>query len=383
MSAFISDILGHRSELRRLLEDERTHLPLLLLFALLLFCAGLGLRDPWPADEPRFALIARDMVLRGDWLIPHVGGVPYSDKPPLFMWIVACFYWLSGHLRIAFLLPSMLAGLGMLVLVYDLARRLWNPQVAFHAGLLLLLTIQFTLQARTAQLDGLLSFWVTLAIYGLLRHILLGPHWAWYYIAWFAMGLGIITKGVGFLPVLLLFPWIVLRLKWPHHLASREGQPWRLALGPVAMLFAIGLWLIPLLVYVSLENSAGLAAYRDDILFRQTAERYLDSWDHIEPFWYYVVEVIPWAWLPVSLALPWLITRWWRRMAEGDAVTWLLVGWVVCVIVFFSFSPGKRGVYLLPAVPALVLAAAPYLSELSRHRGVHLLSLLLVAAVAT
>ena len=47
--------------------------------ALLLKGAGFGLRDPWPADEPRFALVAQDMLRSGDWLIPRIGGVLYAD----------------------------------------------------------------------------------------------------------------------------------------------------------------------------------------------------------------------------------------------------------------------------------------------------------------
>lgn len=53
-------------------------------------------------------------------------------------------------MQVAFLLPSLLAGLGTTTLVYDIAR-LWNPQTAFRAGLLLLFTAQFTLQAKSAQ----------------------------------------------------------------------------------------------------------------------------------------------------------------------------------------------------------------------------------------
>src|SRR5688572_10035206 len=122
----------------------------LVVLALLLFGAGLGLRDPWPADEPRFALIARDMALTGEWLIPRVGGELYPDKPPLFMWIVAALFRVTGNLRISFLLPSIAAGVGMLLLVYDLARRLWGREAAWLAALLLLITVQFTLQARSA-----------------------------------------------------------------------------------------------------------------------------------------------------------------------------------------------------------------------------------------
>ena len=59
------------------------------MLALLVLGAGLGLRDPWPADEPRFALVARHMVESGDWLFPHRGNELYPDKPPLFMWLQA------------------------------------------------------------------------------------------------------------------------------------------------------------------------------------------------------------------------------------------------------------------------------------------------------
>jgi len=55
---------------------------------LLLMGVGLGLRDPWPADEPRFALIARDMLRSGDWLVPRVGGDLYPDKPPFYFWLL-------------------------------------------------------------------------------------------------------------------------------------------------------------------------------------------------------------------------------------------------------------------------------------------------------
>src|SRR5262245_1776542 len=83
----------------------------LLGLGLLLSAPGIGLRDPWPADEPRFALVARDMVDTGRWLVPTVGGENYADKPPLFFWMIAACYELLGSLRIAFLIPSLLSGL--------------------------------------------------------------------------------------------------------------------------------------------------------------------------------------------------------------------------------------------------------------------------------
>ena len=107
---------------------------LLMLMAVVILGAGLGLRDPWPADEPRFALIAKQMVESGQWLFPFRGGEIYPDKPPLFMWAIALCYSLTGSLRIAFLLPNLLAGLGTLALVFDIARRVWDRATAFRAG---------------------------------------------------------------------------------------------------------------------------------------------------------------------------------------------------------------------------------------------------------
>jgi 4-amino-4-deoxy-L-arabinose transferase-like glycosyltransferase len=98
--------------------------------------------------------------------------------------------------------------------------------------------------------------------------------------------------------------------------------------------------------------------------------RYADAWHHIKPFWYYLVEVIPVFWLPLTIALPWLIPAWRRDLRDRDPRLLLLLGWIALVVLFFTVSPGKRGVYVLPAVPALALAAAPYARALLARPGV-------------
>jgi glycosyltransferase involved in cell wall biosynthesis len=191
--------------------DVRLDFYWLLGLGLLLIATGIGLRDPWPADEPRFALIVRDMVATGEWLLPRVGGDVYADKPPLYFWLMGLALLATGSLRIAFLLPSLLSGLACLALIYDLGRRLWNRETGLAAALALLFTVQFAWQVRQAQIDATLLFWCVLSLYGLLRHLLLGPAWVWYAVGWAAAGFGVITKGVGFLPLLILIPFAVLR----------------------------------------------------------------------------------------------------------------------------------------------------------------------------
>ncbi len=335
-----------------------------LLYAVLVLGAGFGARDPWPADEPRFALIAKEMAASGNWFIPRIAGELYPDKPPLFFWVVAGLYRITGSLRVALFLPALLAALGALVLVYDLARRLWSARTGVFAAAALTLTVQFAEEAHSGQIDGFLLGWTTLSLYGLLRHLLLGPAWGWWVVGWGAAGLGVITKGVGFLPLLLLIPFLV----WGR--GSVRGEWWRWLVGPLALVAVIAAWLVPMWVATTGSGDPALTAYRDEILLRQTVTRYADPWGHFRPPWYFVVNVIPVFWLPLVLLLPWLLPRWRESWRGRDLRVVLPLAWVVLVLLFFSLSPGKRGVYILPALPALVLAAAPWLEGLLHTKAV-------------
>ncbi len=339
-----------------------------LLVALALL-AGLGLRDPSPADEPRFALAARTMVETGEWLIPRRGSELYAHKPPPFMWLQAAALWLTGSLRVAFLLPSLLAALGTLWLVRDLGARLWSRRHGDIAALALFAVLQFGLQAKRAQIDMLLVFWTTLAMWGLLRHLLQGPDWRALALGGLAAGIGTVTKGVGFLPLLVLLPWAWLRWRGALPALAPPGGGWRWWALPLAFLAGVGAWLGPMLATVLASDDPALHAYAEGLLFKQTATRYANAWHHVQPAWYYL-EVMATLWLPGALLLPWLLPAWWRRLTRGDAPTTLLLGWVVLVLAFFSASAGKREVYIFPALPMLALAAAPLLGGLLARTGV-------------
>nr|WP_136250934.1 glycosyltransferase family 39 protein [Ningiella ruwaisensis] len=368
---------------RLLLSITASSLPLFMVASLLIF-SGIGLRDPWPADEPRFALIAKDMVETGQWFFPSRAGELYPDKPPLFMWAIAIFYWLTSNLRIAFLLPSAIAALITIALTYDIAKRMWNKKVGLIAGWMLLFSFQFLLQAKTAQIDAVVCAFMTFACYGLLRFLVLKDTYRWYASAWFFMGLGVITKGVGFLPLLMLIPYI-----WYGHKAPKSNQCFQIsaikwATGPLFMLAAISIWLIPMLVLVSLSDSIAHEAYRDNILLKQTVTRYADSWHHLKPFWYYITSVAPWFWLPTSFAAIFVYKDWQLHLKKHELRVLLPLGYVVLMLLFFSLSPGKRGVYILPALPMFVLAVAPFYARFNSHSAFRygLLVLSLIVAVS-
>ncbi|HWX64881.1 MAG TPA: glycosyltransferase family 39 protein [Rhodanobacter sp.] len=350
------------------LHSARRELLLFGVFALLLLGLGLGLRDPWPSDEPRFALVARWMVEHGQWLFPHRGHELYPDKPPVFMWMQALAYGITGNWRVAFLLPSLAAALTALALVYDLARRLWNHRSALLAAATLLLTIHFTYQMRNAQIDPLLLGWITLANYGLLRHLLLGPSWRWFAAGCFFAGVGVATKGVGVLALLMLVPYLVARRGHWRQLALPVGG-WRWTGGLALFFVPILGWLLPMLLVAHADGDSQHAEYVQNILFGQTVHRYATPTGHIHsPLYFLGIIVVDW--LPLSLLLPWALPAWWRRLKRRDARFLLPLGWIVLLLLFFSFSPGKRDVYILPALPMTALALAPLLPGLLRQHGV-------------
>ena len=360
------------------------------LLAALVLAAGLGLRDPWPADEPRFALVAKQMVESGDWLFPHRGDELYSDKPPLFMWTQAASYLVVRSWRVAFLLPSLLAALGTLWCVVDLGRRLWTRRTGLYAGYALLFALQFTYQAKRAQIDPLVVFLITLGNYAFLRFLLRmrdddgPPRWRWWLLGWFAAGLGTVTKGVGVLALAMLLPAAFAAWRgWPGMRASLRDR--RALLGPLAFAFAAALWLAPMLLAALHGDDPAYRAYVHDILFRQTAQRYAASWAHQQPPWYFL-GVMATQWLPALLALPWALPAWRRRLRRRDARFLLPLAWWLLVLVFFSLPSGKRDMYILPALPMVCLALAPLLPGIVRRRGARRLAfafaLLLAALLA-
>jgi 4-amino-4-deoxy-L-arabinose transferase-like glycosyltransferase len=364
--------------------DDRRRFWLFLLFALLFLSAGIGLRDPWPSDEPRFTLAAKQMVESGDWLFPHRGVELYSDKPPMLMWMEAATYEIVRNWRIAFLLPSLLAGLLTLALTYDLGRRLWNPRVGLFAAGALLAVFQFVFQVKRAQIDPLVMGWITLANWGLLLHFLRGPDWRAYWLGCFAAGIGVITKGVGFLALLMFVPYMFARWQgWDvartGHGEGRLGTTLRWAGGALAFLIAVSLWLVPMLLAVRAHGTPEYAAYMHDILFHQTAQRYTDSWDHAQPFWYYL-PIVTLGWLPMSLAYIGAAPRWVRDLKMRDARILLPLAWSLMLLLFFSVPSGKRDVYLMPAMPMVALALAPYLQEIVAVRWMRLTALALAVS---
>jgi 4-amino-4-deoxy-L-arabinose transferase-like glycosyltransferase len=321
-------------------------LPLLSL-TVLLTVPSLFTRDLWNPDEPRYAEVAREMRVLSDWIVPHLNGTIYAEKPPLFFWLSAGFQSAglgvaSGRIVVA------LFFLGTLLLVKEIGRLLFDERTGHLAAVVLSTGMLFLWVGKAGVLDVPLTFFTTLSLYGLVRHRVGAPYAIVLFYA--GMGLGTLVKG----PVAILIPCLAaLSLR----LVAGRGAPKSRAtwIWGVPLLAAIVLaWLVPALIQ-------GGDAYRETVLFKQNVGRAVSSWSHRQPIYYYLVrlpgDLFPWSFLLPAACL------WARREAnerkrrEAQA----LLVWAGLGLLVFSLISGKRERYLLPFHPAACLAVAAYL----------------------
>jgi len=337
-------------------KDQRLSRPLLLaaaFFSLVWFALLFG-RPLFDPDEGRYAEIPREMLADGDWVIPHLNGLVYLEKPPLQYWATAVVYAALGISEGTARLATGCAGYFTLVLVFLLARRLWGLRAAVEALLLTVGSILFVLLGHQLTLDMSL----TACLFGCLAAFVCAQAKreepqacrAWMTLSWAAMALAVLTKGL----IGLLVPGFSLLV---YTLWQRDFRLWRhLYFGIGLPVF--GLIAVPWFVLAARANDRFLWFF----FIREHWQRFLTPIEmRSQPWWFFVpvlvLGVLPW----VSQALRVLATGWRRNEPAGrfDArrLFWI---WSVFVLAFFSASHSKLIPYILPAIPTLaLLVAAP------------------------
>jgi 4-amino-4-deoxy-L-arabinose transferase-like glycosyltransferase len=321
-------------------------LPALLLYPTL----GFHLFEP---DEGRYAEIPREMLLRGDWVAPHLQGKPYLDKPPLLYWLVMLSYGVFGaHDWSARLVPA-LALHGSVLVTYFLGRRCLGERTARWGSVLLCLAPGFICMGRLLLLDGLLTFFVALSCFGAFEACRGNRlRWGWWLVSAAACGLGVLTKGP--IALVLVVPplWLNRRLA-----GAPFGLRWSERLLFVVVVLALTL---PWYVAVCLR----LPTFARYFLWEHNVVRFLAPFDHPRPIWFYLPVLLA-GMLPAVL---WLIP-FVRFLLAGDPQTaqrrtpelgFVLLTGVWCVF-FFSLSGCKLPTYILPAFPFFCLAVGRFL----------------------
>ncbi len=347
---------------------------------------GIGSRDLWNPDEPRYAEVAREMLLEprdvGHFLVPRLNGERYDHKPPLHFWTIALFGALRGGVdEVAVRLPPLLAGIGSVLVVFLLADRLFDRFTAWLAAPIFMTSALVMWNARTSQIDMTLTLLELLAILFWVRGRPWGP-WrpgdetaarsnASILPFYLCAGLATLAKGpVGLVvPLLAVVTFLAFERDWTGIGALRLGPGLLLWAAVVLLWFAPAVWL------------AG-RSYFDALILDQTVSRYAEGAYHPRP-WHYYFRTLPAIFAPWTLLVPVTVfacLRQRRRKPDGrvaPAVRFLLL-WCASTFVFFSLSGGKRTVYLLALAAPLAMLVAHgtkvVRDEWPRHRVAFLAS---------
>ena len=337
-----------------------------LLFAVgcaaLLFGINVWGYDLWSPDEPRFAQVAREILQTGDWVVMHVNGQPYYEKPPFMFWTIAVLSLPFGDVNeLTARLPAVLGGVVTVLLTFLLADKLYGRRVALASATILMTMALVWWEARTAQIDMFLTAWTTLTLYAFWRHYE-SRETKWLLVFYGAIAAAVFAKG----PPGIVFPLLLAFTFYWGRRADRRSL--HLVLGVAAVAALIALWLVPAYSMANTQDARPETAQGNSIaliaenLYRQTIGRFVLGVSKRQPFWYYIenlpINVFPW-----TLFLPWTLYTIWRRRREGQAMR-LLLCWTIPAIIFFSLSSGKRALYLLPIFPALAILFGTTVLEL-------------------
>ncbi len=334
----------------------------LALLALSLFALfyGLGNLPFLGPDEPRYAEVAREMYLSGDWITPRLADITWFEKPALTYWLSALGFKLFGVSEFAARLGITLLAAVAVLLLYAFGCRVNSARYGYVSASVLLTMALWLGFARAATFD--LPLTVCLAA-ALLAFFLWEqssdsdgdsekPRDSYWYAFAAALGFALLAKGlVGFiLPAGIIGAYLLLtrrlRVLW---------RPKLWLLGGGLMIAVASTWYLPMLMQHG-------RLFIDDFIIGHHFQRYVSNkYKHPQPFYFFLLVALagcfPWT--------MWLVASAQRAVQERRALLtepaerlrlflWL---WVVVPLVFFSLSGSKLPGYILPIFPALALLA--------------------------
>jgi 4-amino-4-deoxy-L-arabinose transferase-like glycosyltransferase len=184
------------------------HILVLTALGMLLFFYRLGAKDLWERSEALVAVAAIQMLETQTSLVPRIfDDAPFVDnRPPGYIWLVAATYGVTGwRNELGARLPSAIAALACVLLVYCMGRKFADRRLGFVSALILLGTLKFAWQARLAEVDMLLALWTTLGFWLFWQSIEKTGRAHWPVLGFqIVVGLGALTKGPGIVLTLLI-----------------------------------------------------------------------------------------------------------------------------------------------------------------------------------
>ncbi|HEY7166746.1 MAG TPA: glycosyltransferase family 39 protein [Candidatus Binatia bacterium] len=336
-----------------------TDIFLLLAMCFALYYWHLGLLPFYTRGESREALVVWEMVRTGDWILPRVNGDYIPFKPPLFHWTGAILATLTHRVdEFTVRLPSAIFATCGVLMIYFAGARLWNKNAGLVSAVVLATTTEWWNSATIAQVDLILAFFVTAGLLYFYRTYRQGrASVANAAILGVLLACATLAKGpVGIaVPGFVIFVFLLLRRD------LRFFKPGHLAAAATVFILIAGSW------YFAAWRQGGSGFLQRQILEENFGTASGVS-GHYQPSIYYfavyVLNFLPWSFFTPAIA--WFLFRYRRSLSDRHLL--FPVVWFVSVLVFFTISQGKRGVYILPLYPAAALLLGAWVAELETKR---------------
>jgi 4-amino-4-deoxy-L-arabinose transferase-like glycosyltransferase len=333
---------------------------------------GMGLVG---ADEPRYAQIAHEMLVRFDsahtikgrldaCVTPYLYGHPWLEKPALYYWRAMFLFQDFGVHDWSARLPSTTFAFIMAALIYLHMRR-FRPGGHLDAALITVACAGIMAFARGASTDMQMAAPLAIGLLGWYAWYETGSKF-WLYDIYFFTGLATLAKGpvAPLLAVLIIIAFAFLRKEWSIILRSLWWPG-------VLLYFAM---VLPWFIAVQHQNPT----FFREFFLEHNLERFAtDRYQHSQPFWYYLavmlVALMPWTVLAVRALIDGILTsvaEWRLRYSRagkplptrpGDAFPEFLILWAFIPVLFFSLSASKLPGYVLPSIPPITILTGDYL----------------------
>ena len=292
----------------------------------------------------RYAEVAREMIRSGEWVVPHLNGDIFIDKPPLLFWLIAIPSYLYGSVTpfIARLPSAFPAWIGIIILFLWGKRIYGTTRSGLVAAGVLLSSYQYFFQSRLAKTDMLLCLFILLSLYffhlgyrdngnGRRRYLFNG-------LSFFFMGLGTLVKGPFgiFIPLLVISIFLIKERRWKIFI-SKE-----FIIGYVIFASTTLPWIFLFISRVGLEECVRLI----------DENKILSS--HA-PIYFYFINI--WGqFAPWSLLLPFLalyLGRERKKVWNSEESIFLI--WFIGLFILLTLFKIRASRYLLPVLPPLAL----------------------------
>lgn len=346
---------------------EKRHLLLLAAFAVLIYFVGNGglyITDP---TESNYAQTAREMYEAGDYMSPRIYGHYWFDKPIMYYLEIILAYKMFGVSEFAVrFFPSVMASLGLFI-TYAFGAHFLGARRALVASLLLGTTVAYYYIGHAAITDTTMVFWMATGLMSFYMRYS-GGRLAWQYLAFFALGMAMLTKG----PIGLCLPGLIILIFLAVRRELRFFLSWHILLGFVLSFAVAATWYLPMFLlhgWDFINTFFGVHNY----LRASVSEHPIFN------VWYYYIIVFVAGFVPWSLHL---IAKFLRTIWSGvrarqmpfslpsDPLTQFLIIWALTVFGVFESFATKYITYTFPYMIPLALLFSRYFTLGRAFRGV-------------